>query len=144
LPSSVPQTEAVAIENITNLLSRQKIIFDTEKHFGSKIADIALWVDSLESSLGNPILVEIKIDHLTEKTLELAELQLEKLIRSTNARVGLLVYGDRDGRRFGSSKLLSPLIIRFEYRDFISKLSKCPLDLIILSERDRMAHIGDE
>jgi nucleoside 2-deoxyribosyltransferase len=144
LPSSVPQNEVMAIERITELLSRQKIIFETGVAFGSKIADISLWVDSLESNLGNPILMEIKIGHLTEKSLKLAEDQLIKLIQNTNARIGLLIYGDKDNRHFASSKLLSPLIIRFEYRDFISKLSKCPLDLIILSERDRMAHEGDE
>ena len=62
--------------------------------------DMALWLDEVESSLGNPLLVEVKLGRLTESKIAQAEDQLRSYIVKTHARAGLLVYLDRQGHRF--------------------------------------------
>lgn len=106
-------------------------------------ADMALWIDSLEASIGNPIIVEFKIGKLTNSSLVNAEMQLRRYVKRTNARTGLLIYLDRLGRRFKPSTFELPLVIRLDIHDLVAKLSDYPLHQIILSERNRLVHLGE-
>jgi nucleoside 2-deoxyribosyltransferase len=123
------------------LLKSEKIIFQYQ--FETNGADMALWIDSLEASLGNPILVEFKIGNLSNSILMKAEQQLRHYVKKTATRTGLLIYLDRRGRQFKPSRFELPLIIRLDARDLVTKLSDKPLHEIILSERNRLAHFGE-
>lgn len=131
------------ISLVANLLKSEGVVLSLSHGPRDKGSDMSLWINSLESSIGNPILVEVKIGSLSHSTLERAEQQLRRYIQTTNASAGLLVYADRRGRRFKPSKLKLPLVIRLELRDLVERLSKHPIDYILLSERNRIAHSGE-
>jgi len=125
---------------IVELLKLKGIIHTQYQGVEGKGADMALWADSLESSLGNPILVEVKMGRLSGTLLLKAEEQLRTYLKMTNARAGLLIYLDRSGRRFKQARFKWPLVIRFDARDFLSELSKQSLANVLLSERNRIVH----
>lgn len=112
------------------------------QHHGpeEKGADMALWVDNLESSLGNPILVEVKMGRLSETLLADYEEQLRDYLAVTRTHVGVLVYLDRERGHFGRSRLKMPLVIRLDARELVSKLATDSLADILLTERNAVVH----
>ena len=131
------------ISLVANLLKSEGVVLSMSHGPRDTVSDMSLWINSIESTIGNPILVEVKTGILSDSTLERAEQQLRRSIQTTNASAGLLVYADRRGRRFKPSKLRLPLVIRLELRDLVERLSKYPIDYILLSERNRIAHSGE-
>ena len=105
-------------------------------------ADMSIWIDSLEQTLGNPILVEAKCGKLSETLLEQSERQLRGALRKSNLRSGMLIYLDSSRKHFRPSKFALPLVIRFEISDLIEKITKEPLDCVLLNERNKIAHGG--
>lgn len=136
-------TEMDIISHVANLLKSEGVVLNLSQGPKDKGSDMSLWIDSLESSLGNPILVEVKTGRLSDSALARAEHQLRRSIQNTNASAGLLVYADRRGRHFKPSKFKLPLVIRLDLRDLVEKLSEHPIDYILLSERNRIAHSGE-
>ena len=133
-------TEIEFLSLVTNLLKSENVILNLSHGIEEKGADLSLWIDSLELSLGNPLLVDLKIGDLSESILEKTEEQLRHFLEKTNARVGLLIYFDRKNHHFNRSKFMEPLVIRFEIRNLIEELTKSPIDRVIISERNRIVH----
>jgi len=107
-----------------------------------KGVDMVLWIEALRSTIGNPILVEFKIGELSESTLSHAEQWLRSSVDATHAAAGLLVYFDKTGRRFEPSGVARPLVMRFELRNLIEMLHDHSLARAIVSERNRITHLG--
>jgi GTP cyclohydrolase II len=128
---------------LVNLLKTEGAVVSQQHGDRDKGVDMALWIDSLESSLGNPILVEIKMSCLTEDQLKIAEDQLRRYLTTTNSRSGLLLYLDREKKRFRRATLGMPLIIRLDIRDLINELRTKTLSRVLLSERNAMVHQGE-
>ncbi len=103
--------------------------------------DISLWVDKLESNLGNPVLVEIKVGNLSRYQLKQSAIQLRKYLENTNASTGLLIYLDYENRHFEPSELQMPLVIWLEINDLVNSLNELSLADIIVKERNKMAHV---
>lgn len=127
---------------VQDLFLSQKFVVDASHAMKDKGADISIWVNSLESSFGNPILVELKMGNLSESILNTAERQMQNYLTKTNTRSGLIIYLDRKGNRFNRSKLRLPLVIRLDVFDLIEKIEKLPLDSVLLHERNLIAHTG--
>lgn len=106
--------------------------------------DFSLWIDSLDYNLENPILAEIKYGNLSEDQLIDAENNLTNYLEMTNSTLGLLLYLDWNGRIFRHSKFKRPLVLRFEANYFLNKISNMGLAQVILSERNRIAHLGEK
>ncbi|MGG3926527.1 hypothetical protein ABET51_11070 [Metabacillus fastidiosus] len=95
--------------------------------------DFALWVDELETELGNPILVELKMGNLSRNTLERAEKQLLTHFEDSNAKTGLIIYLDNNNRKFERSKKEnSSNILYIEFNDLINNLKQNSFDQILL------------
>jgi nucleoside 2-deoxyribosyltransferase len=126
---------------LANLLKSEGEVL-TQLHYrvGDKGVDIALWIDALEPSLGNPILVEVKKGILSEASLGVAEEQLRRYLTLTNTNLGLLIYLDSRGKRFKRSRFAMPLVIRLDARDLLRQLSQQSLANVLLSERNQIAH----
>jgi hypothetical protein len=103
--------------------------------------DMALWIDSAANSLGNPILIEVKIGHITESRLSTTEEELRRYLIATNVQSGLLLYLDFDMKHLPRSIIDTPLIIRLDIRELIIQLEKQSLVRILLSERNAMVHL---
>lgn len=134
-------TEAQVIPFLFALFQKEGAIVSQYYGHIEKGADMALWIDPLTNSLGNPILVEVKIGHLTEPRLLLAEEQLRHYLITTSVQSGLLLYLDVEKKTFGRSTNDSPLIVRLDIRELINRLEKQSLVQILLSERDAMVHL---
>lgn len=67
------------------------------------------------------VFVEVKAGKLTEQRLREAELQLQNLVVERRSPVGLLIYHDRDGRRFPAARP-APLVARIALEDLIERL----------------------
>jgi len=132
---------AMALESlVADLLKQAGAVVTRERYYPDTGADMAAWLDGIESSLGNPVLVEVKAGHLSEQRLRQAELQLQHYLAQTNARAGLLIYFDQMGRRFPSSPSTWPLVVRFDVRDFADIVSRGQLVAALLAERNKAAH----
>ncbi len=128
-------------QQIFNHLKTQ-IIYN--KYGADKGADFAIWIEELENFIGNPFLVELKYGDLNHNVITEVESKLKNYIFKAEAKVGMLLYLDRDGKRFDSNFKLNPLILRFDLEDFINGVSDQGLSRFILNKRNQMAHGGLE
>lgn len=102
--------------------------------------DFALWNDKLGRIIGNPIIVEAKFGRLSDETFKNAELQIKKYAESSDARVALLLYLYRTGKRHKFKSSLNPLIIAYDIEDFINYLLESSFESVILTSRNKIAH----
>lgn len=105
-----------------------------------KGADMAVWFDALQDSLGNPILIECKIGEITQSRLAEAEYQLRGLLAKTQAKAGIVIYSDRDGRQFPATSKTLPLIYRFSIEEFIEAVGSGDFASILLTQRNQLLH----
>ena len=106
--------------------------------------DLAIWLDELESSIGNPIFTELKYGNLDRNKILNAEMQLQRYVLSTGAKAGILLYLDKHDRRFKGNYTISPFIFRFDFEDFLKGLTNNSLPQLILEMRNFMVHGGIE
>jgi len=125
---------------VVNLLEKVNMVMAQDSYYPDSGVDIAIWLDSIEATLGNPVLVEVKAGQLSEQFLREAESQLRHYLTKTNARVGLLIYFDQSGRRFPASSPEWPLVVRLDVRDFIDLLSENALATVLIAERNKAVH----
>lgn len=138
-----PSMAAEALEELVVSLFEQMGAVVIRQPSKAKLGvDMALWLDEVQSSLGNPLLVEVKLGRLTESRVIEVEEQLRNYISKTHARAGLLVYLDREGQRFMRVRPSWPLVFRFDVRDLIELSSRGELVKTLLAERNRAAHPG--
>jgi hypothetical protein len=102
--------------------------------------DFALWNDKLGRIIGNPIIVEAKFGRLSDETFKKAEFQIKKYAESSDARVALLLYLDKTGKRHKFQSSLNPLIIAYDVEDFINDLLESSFESVILTSRNKIAH----
>ena len=102
--------------------------------------DFAIWADKLSSTIGSLLLVEFKYGHLNENKIRSAEQQLQNYLQKSEAKAGLLLYLDREGKRFKEDYVFSPLILRYDLEDFIKQINQSSFEDAILSKRNKMVH----
>lgn len=102
--------------------------------------DFALWSNKLGRILGNPIIVEVKFGRLGLDIFKKAETQIQRYAEKSDAKVALLLYLDKTGKRFKLSPSLSPLIIAYDIEDFITDILKSNFENVILTSRNKIAH----
>ena len=104
--------------------------------------DMALWLDEVESSLRNPLMIEVKLGRLTESIITEAENLLRVHIAKARAGAGLLVYLDREGQLFTKARAYWPLVFRLNIHELIELVGSGGLVKNLLAERNRVAHLG--
>lgn len=125
------------IEEIFKTIRLNYVENSTNKDKG---VDFALWSNEIGKIIGNPIIVEVKYGNLSSIRLKEAEEQLNRYISKSDARVALLLYLDKEGRRHKIKTSLSPLVIGYDVEDFTSELLNHSFENIILSQRNKIAH----
>ncbi len=84
-----------------------------ERNDRNQGADLAVWIEELQNySLGNPLLVDVKVGDLTQSQIHDAALQLRSYVEKTQGRSGLLIYWDRQNREFPSIEKGWPIIFQ--------------------------------
>lgn len=102
--------------------------------------DFALWNNKLGRIVGNPIVVEVKYGQLSESTFERAQHQIEVYSEKSEAKVAMLLYLDRNSKRFKIKPSLHPLILSYDAEDFIKSLLENSFEDLILLYRNKIAH----
>jgi hypothetical protein len=105
--------------------------------------DCVVWSDQLRQTMGNPILIEVKAGNVDSGRLNDAEKQLGRYLQVAGAHYGIVLYLDRSGRRFGHNPA-SPNILRFDLEDFAQSLQSSSFEEVLLAERNRIVHGGQE
>jgi hypothetical protein len=105
---------------------------------------MALWVDEIQSRLGNPILVELKTGDLSTQLLQDTEHRLRNDLRRIDAPAGLLIYFDKERRLLHTDSSEYPYVFAFEVDELLSVLRHESLAEAILKKRDRKAHAHSE
>ena len=103
-------------------------------------ADMAVWFDALQGNFGNPILVECKTGYITEDRLVQAENKLMGFLAKTQAKAGLVIYSDREGRQFIPKSKTSPYILRFSIEEFIAAVESGDFASSLLAKRSQLLH----
>lgn len=105
-----------------------------------KGVDFALWNDELGRITGNPIIVEVKYGNLSNNIFEKAEQQIRKYIEKSDAKIALLLYLDKGGKRHKIKSSIRPLFISYDLEDFTKELINSSFERIILNQRNKIAH----
>lgn len=103
-------------------------------------ADLSMWLDDLSSTLGNPILVEIKCGKLSHARLAQADDRLFRALHVTDAKAALLVYWDEDGKTFRRRRRDASLVFWFSLHDLIQTVERGSLAQEIIERRNRAVH----
>ena len=118
-PYTLPPASATAREfeqRTADFLREAAFILSEPSESRDQGADFAVWIDEVQHSLGNPLLVEVKAGDLSGPRLEEATSQLRHYVAKTHGRCGLVVYWDRQSRDFPAVSVGWPLVFRLSGR----------------------------
>jgi nucleoside 2-deoxyribosyltransferase len=102
-------------------------------------ADFSLWIDELNSVVGNPIIVEAKFNR-NRNSLRGAVEQLSSYLKKYNSKTGLLIYNNPTNEQFVELFSYSPLVLSISFQDLLDKLTSESLPEIILKLRNQVIH----
>jgi hypothetical protein len=103
-------------------------------------ADFAVWSDSLRSSLGSPILIEVKATNLNHFSFRAAYSNLAKQVQESGSAAGLLLYLDKSGKRFPRPATWIPSVLWFDAEDFAKELSRKSFGEVLAEQRNKIVH----
>jgi hypothetical protein len=101
--------------------------------------DIAISNENLTTYFGNPLLIEVKSGHLNTDRIESAQIQLLRYIDKTDAHFGILLYFDKENKRFKSLTRF-PNILMFDLEDFIQGISSYGFENFLIQGRNDLVH----
>lgn len=110
--------------------------------YSGREVDISLWVEGIESVIGNPVIIEIKAGNISKKKLIRTEIQLRHYMKTFRSPLGLLIYFDFEGHQFYQSNFEIPLVFWFDIHELVNSLSHKSLAEIIREKRNKWAHGG--
>jgi hypothetical protein len=102
--------------------------------------DMAIGITELQSSIGNPILVEAKYGNLTRQQITETVAQLQTYAASVEAAAALLVYWDREGKSFPAESNLWPPVMVLSALDLAEIISQGRLANYLIHSRNLAAH----
>jgi len=105
-----------------------------------KGADLAIWSDGISSTLGNPILVELKTGRIEQMNFGVAYSNLAYAVQAAAVATGLLLYLDRRGQRFGKPNTWVPNVFLCDLEDFASSVVRVGFDRTLLDLRNEHVH----
>lgn len=105
-----------------------------------KGADLAVWSDGLSSTLGNPILVELKAGRIELMNFRVTYSNLAYAVQETGTPAGLLLYLARSGRRFEKPNTWVPNVFFCDLEDFATRVVNVGFDRTLLDLRNEQVH----
>lgn len=128
---------------VLNLFKKSGLIVSKDsKYFEKRFEiDLAIWIDSLDKILCNPILVELKYGTFSNKKLENLENNLRNYLNQREG-IGLLIYFDKNKKKFPSEFNRWPLIIRLSLSELTELVIKDKFEKEIVKRRNYAIHGG--
>ena len=134
-------TEIELINLILNVFKKLNIQAVSDISLGNFAqVDIAITNETLSQYFGNPILFEVKAGKLNKNIIEDAQYQLQSYLRKAEANFGILLYFDKDDRRFGKEIYHSTNILALDIEDFIQGISEEGFESFLIRARNENAH----
>ncbi len=128
-------------ESVRRLFKELSISIETISDRSKDVGvDFAIWADKLSNTIGSLVLVELKYGSLNERKIQSAERQLQTYLERSEAKAGILLYLDREGKRFKENFTFTPLILRYDLEDFIKQINISSFEDAVLSKRNKMVH----
>jgi hypothetical protein len=112
----------------------------TERPGDPTRADIAIWSDVLQPSLGNPVLVEVKLRIGTRDAGRKVLQQLSSALASSGTRWGLLLYGESPIPEEKLWTAVPPNVLVLSISTLLRRLGHEPFANVIWDLRNRRVH----
>ena len=102
-------------------------------------ADVAVWSDALQKSVGNPLLIEIKTRIADRRSAQEVAAKLAKQAQSSGSLWGLLLYGE--GPSFSSiQQSLPPNVLALSIADLLERMKDRPFAEVVTRLRNERVH----
>jgi hypothetical protein len=105
-----------------------------------KGVDLVIRSKNLTPYFGNPIFVEVKAGNLNAERIFEAQQQLLKYLQNTEAKGAIVIYLDRNNKRFDNTKSIYPSILLFDLEDFINGIASEGFEKLLIDKRNKAAH----
>ncbi|WP_155297307.1 TIR domain-containing protein [Spirosoma aerolatum] len=158
------ENDTLSVDETTNTLVRisnlrknpdEGKIFDLIKETFSKIdvqnvsisesiadkgVDFIIRSKNLTPYFGNPIFVEVKTGNLSAQRILQAEEQLLKYMQTSEAKGAIVLYLDRNNKRFDNLGTGYNSILFFDLEDFINGIASQGFEKMLIEKRNRAVH----
>lgn len=102
-------------------------------------ADFAVWVDELTGTVGNPLLIEVKLRLQSAQAMRAAAGKFSSAITASGTRFGLLLYGEGpEARKLGSAMPFN--VLTLSVADLLEGLVTRSFASIVASLRNQRVH----
>lgn len=105
-----------------------------------KGVDLIIRSKNLTPYFGNPIFVEVKAGNLNAQRILEAQQQLLKYLQNTEAKGAIVIYLDKNNKRFDNTKSIHPSILLFDLEDFINGIASEGFEKLLIEKRNKAAH----
>lgn len=105
-----------------------------------KGVDLIIRSENLKPYFGNPIFVEIVAGNINTERIEKSQQILVKYIQSSDATAGLILYLDKNNKRFVTHQSITPSILFFDMEDFINGIASEGFERLLINARNSVAH----
>ena len=102
-------------------------------------ADVAVWSDALQESVGNPLLIEVKTHVRDRRIAQQVASQLSKQILSSGTRWGLLLYGTGPSPS-SIQQSLPPNVLAIPIPDLLERMRHRPFSEVVRTLRNERVH----
>jgi hypothetical protein len=140
MTDAISESKPIELEKIIGRALRESGVETLATEFkDDRRVDIAVWSDALQRSVGNPLLIEIKMRLGDRQGAHQAASQLSKQIASSGTRWGLLLYGA--GPSWESLQQgLPPNVLAIALADLFEKMRHRPFPEVVSDLRNRRVH----
>jgi hypothetical protein len=102
-------------------------------------ADVAVWSDALQQSVGNPLLIEVKIRLTDRRRAREVASQLAKQALSSGTRWGLLLYGEGPSSS-SIQQSMPPNVLAMSIVELIERMRYRPFAEVVTRLRNERVH----
>jgi hypothetical protein len=157
------ETDTLSVDETTDTLIRlnklrknpnEQEIFDLLKEIFSKVdvqnasivespnegVDLIIRSKSLTPYFGNPIIIEVKTGNLSNKRIIETEKKILSYIQNTDAKSAIVLYLDRNNKRFDNIKNVYNSILLFDLEDFVNGIASEGFEKLLIEKRNKAAH----
>jgi hypothetical protein len=105
-----------------------------------KGVDLVIRSKNLTPYFGNLIFVEVKTGNLNNNKILQAEQQLLNYLNQSEAKGAIILYLDRDNKRFDNVKTIFNSILLFDLEDFINGIASEGFEKTLIEKRNKSVH----
>jgi hypothetical protein len=104
-----------------------------------RLADVAVWSDAFQQSVGNPLLIEVKMRVVDRRGAQEVASQLAKQTLSSGTRWGLLLYGEGPSSS-SVQQSLPPNILAMPIVELLERMKDRPFAEVVTGLRNERVH----